>query len=550
MSHAHLLLKNNFLIPEFQGAKFVAWAGNVFDAYITASALVEDDEYYIRPYLTRNNSLRGFKVLLREDLTNKKAKGWEFLDGQAMIGAPGMKLEKFLENFAPDFPKLSDAIDFEKEEFDPQNRKHCDYAMRDSVGLWHGMQNAQRIMLERFKQPLLVTIGGACIRIFRRHIPEQVKIVAPDEVLERVLRQFVVRGGFCYCVRRYKGPVWKYDLNQAYAAAMREARLPCGESIHQDRGIHPYARTYIARITARHDTNTIPFYYRAFDARGKMCSLFSTREISETWLTCIEIEQLRDEGWNVNILESYAWQSGFTMTEYVGALESARRQAPGGPSGAQGTVIKYVGCNSYGKTLETLDPVEYVFSKDCPPGFVPFYPDGDSDPIEHIFARALSAEEFKKKDYHQPQIGAFITAHVRMVVRRAALLNPQAWLYADTDCVVFSQDVTSQLDIDPSRYGAWKVEESGAIYEVIAKKVYSEVNASKIIKNPDGSEDYKLLKRSAKGLNVKRLTPRDFSDWLEGEPPKQDQVQRNNFLKVLQGDEMFRAQRRRGTSVK
>ena len=124
-----------------------------------------------------------------------------------------------------------------------------------------------------------------------------------------------------------------------------------------------------------------------------------------------------------------------------------------------------------------------------------------------------------------------------MVVRRAALLSPDSWLYADTDCVIFSTDVTARLDIDAKRYGAWKIEEQGAHYQIIAKKVYTEV----------GAPGY--LKRSAKGMNVKRLTSEDFAEWFEGRPPVQDQVQRNNFLKVMQGAEMYRAQTRRGTAV-
>ncbi len=92
------------------------------------------------------------------------------------------------------------------------------------------------------------------------------------------------------------------------------------------------------------------------------------------------------------------------------------------------------------------------------------------------------------------------------------------------------------LDIDPKRYGAWKIEEQGTIYEIIAKKVYAEVGGEK-------------PKRSAKGLNVKRLTPDDFARWYEGTAPVQDQIQINNFLSVMHGADMYRAQRREGTRV-
>jgi hypothetical protein len=121
-----------------------------------------------------------------------------------------------------------------------------------------------------------------------------------------------------------------------------------------------------------------------------------------------------------------------------------------------------------------------------------------------------------------------------MVVRRAALRAPHAFLYADTDCVVFSEDVTAKMDIDARRYGAWKIEESGSEYRLIAKKVYQNVATGK---------------GNAKGLNVRRLTPTDFKDWYEGKEPVQEQIQRNNFVKVMSGEEMFKKQIRRGTEI-
>ena len=120
-------------------------------------------------------------------------------------------------------------------------------------------------------------------------------------------------------------------------------------------------------------------------------------------------------------------------------------------------------------------------------------------------------------------------------MRRAALLNPGAWRYADTDCVVFSEDVTEHLDIDPKRYGAWKLEESGTYYRIIGKKIYQNMATGQ---------------GHAKGLNVRRLTSADYEAWIEGEPPIQEQTQRNNFVKVMAGAEMFRTQIRSGTKVK
>lgn len=534
MVHLRAILLTHFLTPELEGVRFVGWNANNFDAYFVAAALLQGDGFVIRPYLTKSKAIRGLKVIAESDVENPKAKGWEFLDGMAMLGLAGVSLDKFTRNFAPEVAKLSGVIDWEREEFDADNPLHCAYAMRDSEGLYVAMQRAQSIMVEYFEQPLSPTMGAACIQIFRRYIPPKVAIRPLADALLGIVRSHVMRGGFCFCVDRYEGPVFKYDINQAYAAAMRDCRMPAGFASHTLGKINKYARTYIARISATHPKNRIPFYYKT-EINGRIRAVFSQDHIADTWLTSIEVEQLKREGWNLTVYESYFWDDDFSMLEYVSRLERLRMTCEGGPSGPIGTMVKATGNHSYGKTVEQVEPVELVLANDCPVGFMPFAAGEDdideSGLLSHVWFRAVDRIE---RDYHQPQLGAFITAHVRMVVRRAALLDPEAWLYADTDCVVFSRDVSDRLDIDPGRYGAWKVEESGAHYRIIAKKVYQALDDSK---------------RSAKGLNVRKLTPEDFSQWFNGNPPKQVQTQRQNFLKCMGGLDMYIERERSGTAI-
>lgn len=531
MQELHDILEREFLTEANKGAKFVAWNGNRFDAFIIAAALVRDPKYRLRPYLSRSKAMRGLRVTLVEDGDGQNIPGWEFLDGIAMLGLAGTSLEKFLNNFAPDFKKLSGTIDFEREEFDATNSNHCAYAMRDSVGLWHGMDRAQKIMVDTFNEPLAVTMGGVCIKVFKAHIPRGVVVDSLIPDLEEIVNTFVMRGGFCYCAQRYEGPIWKYDINQAYAAAMRDGPLPSGGVLYGQGKPNVNRPAYVVKIRAFNRENKIPFYYRTINAAGRVKSEFGIKEIKETWITSIEHRQLIAEGWRIDCFEHYSWAKSFDMREFVDKLETLRMNAEGGPSGPIGTMIKATGNHSYGKTVERVEPIEYVVAAECPDGFLPYYGDG-SDPIEHIYWRF--DHDRKPKSHHQPQIGAFITSNVRMVLRRAALLAPDDWLYADTDCVVFSSDVTARLDIDAKRYGAWKIEETGALYRIIAKKVYASL---------DGEH------RSAKGLNVRRLTPDDFEGWFNGDAPVQDQTQLQHFFAVMRGAEMYRTQRRQGTRV-
>lgn len=527
----HSILIREFLTEGNYGVSFVAWNGNRFDAYYIAAALVRDERFRLRPYLTRSKALRGLRVTLAEDGDKRTSRTWEFLDGIAQLGLTGTKLEKLLKTFAPNHLKMTHAINFKKEEFDANNPMHCDYAMQDSVGLYHAMVNAQNIMMSNFEQPLGVTMGGACIKIFQRHIPEDVNVDSMTPDGEQIARDFVMRGGFCYCARRFTGPVWKYDINQAYAAAMRESELPHGGALH-GRGNPPTkSKAFLVRIEATNGANKIPFYYRTVKS-GRIRSMFGITEIFDTWVTSSEYCQLRAEGWRIRCIEFWAWPKVFNMRDYVDKLERLRTTCEGGPNGAIGTMTKATGNHSYGKLCEDVSPIEFILADECPPDYLPFYGDG-SEPIEHVYYRFDL--ERRPKPYHKVHVASFITAHVRMVVRRAALLAPDSWLYADTDCVIFDRDVTAELDIDPKRYGAWKVEDAGTIYQILAKKVYREVS-------PGG-------KRSAKGMNVNDLTDDEFNEWYHGNAPVQNQIQIQNFLAVMEGEEMYRSQRRTGTRI-
>lgn len=546
-SHLLEVLSQRFLTPELSGTRFVAWNGNKFDVYLVSLALLKSPDYILRPYLTRSKNLRGLRVIQRQfedgvEVTNKKGVArieWEFLDGMSMLGITkrlksktdpetGVKELGFLHAFAPEYD-WEGGPDFEHGDiFNPRNLDHVKYAERDSEGLYHGLEKARGIVLEHFSIDLCPTIGNMGIKILQRHIPKFIECWKPPAKALTAIRNQVMRGGFCFCVSRYSGPVWKYDINQAYAAAMREAKLPAGRCIWSAT-LNPYADVLIARVRARNPHNRIPFYYRDME-RGR--SVFGLQEIGETWLTSIEIEQLKREGWKVDIFESWFWETGFRLKEYVDKLEFLRVGEGRDPKNAQGEMVKYIGNNSYGKTVEQLDGLDLVMSSENPEGYSPYPVDSEATApgLEYVWYKI---GEPMLREYHQPQIGGFITAQVRMVVRRAALLNPDAWLYADTDCVMFKQPVT--LDIDAKRYGAWKVEAEGERYKIIAKKVYT-------------SHDGKT--KHAKGMNVRKLTGADFDRWLSGTAPRQNQIQRQNFVKVISGFDMFIEREKVGEIIK
>lgn len=517
-------IRDHLLQSSYFGYRYVAWNGNRFDGYFIARALLEIGGYVIRPYMTRSGALRGMRVIDASTFNTDNPLYWEFVDGLAMtVGNAPMTLKEFASKFAPEYAKRDDLLDFKQGGvFDPENANHCIYARADSLALFRALRHANAIVIGTFNVSLRPTIGATAIRIFQANIPENVRVEPLPDDIAHVVRRYIVRGGFCYLHQKYKGPTWKYDINQAYCAAMRDVDLPSGRC---DKALAP-TKCYFARVDILHTENKIPVYVRNVDG----VAYFAYTSAYDVWLTSVEINQLESEGWTVTFHEIYSFTSVFRMREYVDTLENLRMNAPGGPKGAAGTMYKAIGNNSYGKTLELLDDSEQCISFNPPGADWQAVTDEHGQILPFLWQRHLQAAPVKP--YHHPQIGAWICAHVRMQVRRAALLAPDDFVYADTDSVAFRVPVTDRLDVDSARYGAWKLEVDGDNYVFITKKVYASL---------DGKT------RTAKGMPVQTLQVDDFLTWYEGNAPHVGTVQRNAFLTSLRTQKMFRTMRRRGS---
>jgi hypothetical protein len=354
------------------------------------------------------------------------------------------------------------------------------------------------------------------------NVPKDVELKTPHGRVAELLHGPLKRGGYCWAAKQYQGPAWKYDINQAYAAAMRDAKLPCGDVVHTNDYEENKPGIYSVQISKKKKTK-VPFYYKDQEGTGK----FTTGTNAKCWLTTIEIEHLKTDGWNVEVITGYYWSESFNMERFVNKLEKLRSTDKDGPSGPLGTMVKALGNNAYGKTLEQLWDNEFILAKEKPEGYELF--DSFDPHAKYIFAR--ERKSFDKK-YHLPQIGAFITAHVRCVVRESAVYDEDNFLYADTDCIAFSRKAR-HLHLDPTRYGSWKVENAGDTFIIIGKKAYW---------CEDGTT-------KAKGMMVKHLTKQHYDDWLKGIVPEQDQLQRQNILKFLSGRAMFNTLKRKGTNV-
>lgn len=512
----------DLFIEQRAKTRYVAWNANRFDTLFLLRALRKyGDRFIIRPFVAGQGGLRGARVSLRE---NEKV-WWDLCDGIAMTGY-AKSLAKFTQTFVPDRAKMIDAIDFSKESFDPSNPIHVAYAERDAEALYLAMMEVERICVDLTGRQLRMTIGATAIRLFQDRMPEGVQVHAVPEPLWDDLTRRGMRGGFVYVARQYDGPAWQYDANQAYGAAMRDARLPCGRVTRSGGEVAGAVGFYDVTVS-RSPRSPIPFYCKTVDGPVECYG-----EPTQTFIASIEVETLRRHGWTVVVNDGWTWNESFSMERMIHELEHIRVTDPHGPNGPVGTMSKYLGCNAYGKTTERLSGERIVISDRPPEDGVWFAYRPEDEAFESFWVTVGPVE---RRRYHRPHLGATITAYVRMMLFDAIMAAPDAFLKCDTDSVCFDRPV-EHLDIHPTRYGAWKCEYAGDRMLVVGKKVYAVVDA-------DGTLKHVVCK----GLNTKRLTLAQIEAWIHsGKVPKQAQVQTLGWRKGLPTIR-YRTVGRRGT---
>lgn len=479
--------------------RFVAWNGNRFDARLVLLALRGDERFVLRPYMTRSKMIRGLRI---ETFRDGEKHSVEFLDGMAMLGQ-SCTLAEFLQRYAPELPKLS--IDWSREVFDSANPAHIAYARRDVEGLYLALERAFSELRDLTGLEPRATIGAVGIRFLTASLPEAVQVWPDPPCVEDWLERSGMRGGWV-CSRRYHGPLWQYDLNQAYAAALRYDEYPYGGGSYT-RAWRDAPGVWLVDLS-RVSPALIPFYVR--DYATQAAHETDGREAVRCVLLSCEVRMLREFGWSVEVIEGYAWRGAFSVSGMVDSLEVMRANAPGGPNGPRGAMVKAIGCNMYGKTVERPENIELVYAATRPKGFRPAH---GTDVVPYLWESDSVRD--KARPYHRRSFGATITAVVRCMTYRAAMLAPVAFVKADTDSVAFSRPV--DLPLSPTRYGDWKVEYEGIDAIVMAKKMYA--TASGTVR--------------AKGLPRKQLRYADFEAWYQrGIVPERDVVQLLGITKM------------------
>ena len=343
------------LWPQFEpNTNLCAYNANRYDLRILLQALL-NSRFTLEPFTSKVSGLRGCIVRYGR-------KRVHLLDPIAMLGMQ-CDLKTFIAVFAPEFPKGT--INFDKVAFNARNPAHVAYAKRDSEALYHAMVRAQEVLRGICGQRLRPTIGAVAIRAFTAAMPAKVSVPALRSNLYTIVRRCVARGGYVFA-RMYKGKLWSYDLNQAYAFAMRECSLPSGRALPTRSFCEKKPGFYRVKLT-RSITSAVPYMVRESKPPYRMLETYGAGCV--TWLTNDEVILLRRHGWECSIIEGYVFEGSFRMKAFVVVLvwrlSEFLNDLP------VNVLCKYIGCNAYGKTLQEPVAMKVVLSPTMPKGAFP-----------------------------------------------------------------------------------------------------------------------------------------------------------------------------------
>lgn len=380
----------------------------------------------------------------------------EFIDSYKLLP---FSLDKLAKDFKVQHTKLT--MNYEDNYLTSENK---DYILNDIIALSEVIQKF-RSVANTSKN----TIASSAYDIFIRMLENDNK--DPENLFPRLSSDIDLfcrksyKGGFCYVNKKYQGKTINkkgqvYDVNSLYPYIMQSDRLmPVGEPVTYKKDNKKYVNIY--KISCKAIALYHPFIFnKSFSNKSSYMENIDTDTLKDLCLYVTDIDlQIIKEFYKVeylHVIETVTFRAvkaSYLFKNYINKY-AQMKIAHAKEKDAPYHIAKLLQNSLYGKFGSSYELETYKFNEDL----------------------ILKSVEGSKKECKQSYVclASFITAYARDYIIRNIMKHPNEFLYCDTDSIHMLDIKDIDLDIDSSRYGAFKLEYKFSQAKYIRQKCYIE----------------------------------------------------------------------------
>lgn len=423
-------------------------------------------------------------------------------------------LDKLSRGFGVATPKGK--IDFDNEDFNPENPVHLDYLRCDVISLWQVVNTYRGIINTEFNTEIKCTASSTAFACWQTMLPE------PVYHHSRECNDFARSAYFgarteCFAQGRYYDAYY-IDVNSLYAYIMYEyggLHRPYYTETFEGEGFYKIA----VEVPDKCKFGPVPYRKK----NGGICFPVG---VFETTCSSLEIRIAQKMGCKVRVINGYAFDV-WDKDLFKPFIEKCKALRARDYNGAYGQTAKFMQNNLYGFFGMNPERTEIVYS--------PYQPDDEnlSPMIDQLTGEMVDNFWIQTKREELinciPAFAAWITSAARAYLLSAMLAEEEAGnrvLYCDTDSIIMQGYPVSR--IVEGEYGAFKLEYKLEYYEGVSAKTY-------ILED----DTHKSIMR-CKGIPAKHLRPDMYESAGLGVPVTVEYTQLNGIKQILQGRGMGR----------
>jgi hypothetical protein len=415
-----------------------------------------DWRYIIRECAARNLSL-DFLLGGQDRVLTIKIDRTETRDSFTLFPST---LKKFSQTYCPESSKLE--LDLSAQTFDPSNKQHLEYALRDAETLAQSIYRHREFISKNFDCDISVSAPGTALKAFKTTLQSSILSNDNDDAFFRA----AYFGGYVapLSIKQHIG-CRTYDINSSYPYAMRTYGAPSGRFYRLDDG-SAYDRLksspgyWRVRI---HAPETIKMPVLPYRTKTGAC-VWPLGNF-ETNITNDEINFAESIGYKIEKLNGIVFDTiEYIFSDFVDLCERLRAQYKGRPLE---NVIKLTQNSLYGKFgTQKLRSSIVKFGDDAESW-------GNVKPFDLLPGYGIKKENDDDVTC-APHIAAWITAQARLNLFRSAYAGGiDHVLYCDTDSLSVSTEFDATKISIGNAYGQFKLEKTWSKFRAIAPKVYA-----------------------------------------------------------------------------